>query len=91
MKELFIVFKEYKTTLREKSYYDFSDMINFVLEKFKCDEDLRYYYAEKFQYIMLDEFQDTNNAQNEIIDLILNPGVGTETPGFGDEPNIVVV
>lgn len=91
MKELLIVFREYKTTLKEKSYYDFSDMINFVLEKFKSDEDLRYYYAEKFQYIMLDEFQDTNNAQNEIVDLILNPGVGTETPGFGDEPNIMVV
>lgn len=91
MKELLIVFREYKTTLKEKSYYDFSDMINFVLEKFKQDEDLRYYYAEKFQYIMLDEFQDTNNAQNEIVDLILNPGVGTETPGFGDEPNIMVV
>ncbi len=85
MKELLIIFREYKTTLKEKSYYDFSDMINFVLEKFKCDEDLRYYYAEKFQYIMLDEFQDTNNAQNEIIDLILSV-----TPEK-DYPNIVVV
>ncbi len=85
MKELLIVFKEYKTILREKSYYDFSDMINFVLEKFKSDEDLRYYYAEKFQYIMLDEFQDTNNAQNEIIDLIL-----IVTPEK-DYPNIMVV
>lgn len=85
MKELLIVFREYKTTLKEKSYYDFSDMINFVLEKFKQDEDLRYYYAEKFQYIMLDEFQDTNNAQNEIIDLILSV-----TPEK-DYPNIMVV
>jgi len=47
-------------------------MINFVLEKFQKDEDLRYYYAEKFQFIMLDEYQDTNNAQNQIIDLILS-------------------
>ncbi len=85
MKELLIIFREYKTTLKEKSYYDFSDMINFVLEKFKQDEDLRYYYAEKFQYIMLDEFQDTNNAQNEIIDLILSV-----TPEK-DYPNIMVV
>jgi DNA helicase-2/ATP-dependent DNA helicase PcrA len=47
-------------------------MINFVVEKFKNDEDLRSFYAEKYQFIMLDEYQDTNNPQNEIIDLILS-------------------
>ncbi|NCB14330.1 MAG: hypothetical protein EOM78_22325 [Erysipelotrichia bacterium] len=85
MRELALVYREYGKTLKEKSYYDFSDMINFVLEKFKVDEDLRYYYAEKFQYIMLDEYQDTNNAQNQIIDLILS--VSPEK----DTPNIMVV
>jgi ATP-dependent exoDNAse (exonuclease V) beta subunit len=43
-----------------------------VLEQFSKDEDLKYYYAEKFQFIMLDEYQDTNNAQNEIIEAILS-------------------
>ncbi|MDD3303222.1 MAG: UvrD-helicase domain-containing protein, partial [Candidatus Gracilibacteria bacterium] len=85
MRELALVYREYGKTLKEKSYYDFSDMINFVLEKFKVDEDLRYYYAEKFQHIMLDEYQDTNNAQNQIIDLILS--VSPEK----DTPNIMVV
>jgi DNA helicase-2/ATP-dependent DNA helicase PcrA len=47
-------------------------MINFVLEKFKLDNELKAYYAEKYQFIMLDEYQDTNNAQNKIIDLILS-------------------
>jgi superfamily I DNA/RNA helicase len=47
-------------------------MINFVLETFKNDSDLRYNYAEKFNYIMVDEYQDTNNAQNTIFDLILS-------------------
>lgn len=85
MKELSLIFFEYNKYLKEKWYYDFSDMINFVLERFKIDEDLRYYYAEKFQYIMLDEYQDTNNAQNQIIDLILS--VSPEK----DYPNIMVV
>lgn len=85
MRELALVYREYGKTLKEKSYYDFSDMINFVLEKFKIDEDLRYYYAEKFQYIMLDEYQDTNNAQNQIIDLILSVSPDK------DKPNIMVV
>jgi DNA helicase-2/ATP-dependent DNA helicase PcrA len=48
-------------------------MINFVLERFETDKDLRLFYAETFQFIMLDEYQDTNNAQNRIIELILNP------------------
>jgi DNA helicase-2/ATP-dependent DNA helicase PcrA len=47
-------------------------MINFVLEKFESEKELRQFYAETFQFIMLDEYQDTNNAQNKIIDLILS-------------------
>jgi len=58
-------------------------MINFVLEKFEDDIELRQYYAETFQFIMLDEYQDTNNAQNRIIDLI--------TSVSEDEPNIMTV
>lgn len=59
-------------------------MINFVLEEFSKNEDLKYYYAEKFQFIMLDEYQDTNNAQNEIIESILS--VSND-----NNPNILVV
>jgi DNA-dependent ATPase I and helicase II len=58
-------------------------MINFVLEKFKEDDELKNYYAEKYQFIMIDEFQDTNNAQNQIIDLILSVNQ--------ENPNIMVV
>lgn len=87
LRELALLFKKYNEYLRNKGLYDFNDMINFVLDKFKEDEDLRYYYAEKFQYIMLDEYQDTNNAQNEIIALILRPD---DSPDFKN-PNIMVV
>ncbi len=85
MKELYLIFEEYNKILKEKWYYDFSDLINFVLEKMKDDDELKYYYAEKFQYIMLDEYQDTNNAQNEIIDLIMSVSPDK------DYPNIMVV
>jgi DNA-dependent ATPase I and helicase II len=77
------IFIEYKKYLNEKELYDFNDMINFVLEKFKEDEELKNYYAEKYQFIMIDEFQDTNNAQNQIIDLILSVNQ--------ENPNIMVV
>jgi DNA helicase-2/ATP-dependent DNA helicase PcrA len=58
-------------------------MINFVLEKFETNKDLRLFYAEIFQFIMLDEYQDTNNAQNKIIELILSENQ--------EQPNIMVV
>lgn len=86
LNELLLIFKEYDKYLRENSKYDFSDMINFVLEAFKNDEDLRYYYAEKYSYIMLDEYQDTNNPQNTIIDLILSSSFENWL-----SPNILVV
>ncbi len=72
LKELSIIFEAYNKYLRKKEVYDFNDMINFVLEKFKTDRELRLFYAEQYQFIMLDEFQDTNNAQNEIVNLILS-------------------
>ncbi len=83
LEELCLVFAEYNKELRAKSQYDFNDMINFVLEKFKEDEELKFHYAEKFQFIMLDEYQDTNNAQNTIIDMILSVSEWA--------PNIMVV
>lgn len=85
LEELLMIFEIYQKTLRDKWVYDFNDMINFVLEKFKKDEDLRYYYAEKYQYIMLDEYQDTNNPQNEIIDLILSVWENRNIMVVGDD------
>jgi DNA helicase-2/ATP-dependent DNA helicase PcrA len=61
-------------------------MINFVLQRFEIDRDLRLNYAETFQFLMLDEYQDTNNAQNRIIELILN-----EAENLDLDVNIFVV
>jgi len=92
LKELDILFNTYNKYLRENWKYDFNDMINFVLEKLRTDEDLSYYYAEKFQFIMLDEYQDTNNAQNEIIKLITSPPAPLlRGEGSMNNPNILVV
>jgi DNA helicase-2/ATP-dependent DNA helicase PcrA len=57
-------------------------MIDFVLRKMETDENLRVFYAEKYQFIMVDEYQDTNNAQNSIVDYILS---------VSDDKNILVV
>lgn len=83
LKELNLVYKQYNDIIREKWLYDFADMINFVTEKFENDEEILAYYAEKFQFIMIDEFQDTNNSQNNIVNLIMGY--------FSEEQNIMVV
>lgn len=88
LRELKSIFETYNNYLHDKGFYDFNDMISFVLEKFRTDEDLRYHYAERFQYVMLDEYQDTNNAQNEIISHILTPNKENKNL---ENPNIMVV
>ena len=80
LNELVIFFEEYNNYLRQNSMYDFNDMINFVLEKFNTDEELKQHYAEKYQFIMLDEYQDTNDAQNQIIDAILSVSIDNFAP-----------
>ncbi|NVP17392.1 ATP-dependent helicase [Candidatus Gracilibacteria bacterium] len=82
LRELNLIYEKYNHYLRNNSLYDFNDMINFVYEKLQNDRELRLFYAETFQFIMLDEYQDTNNAQNKIMDLILSEAI---------EPNIMVV
>lgn len=80
--ELNDIYRKYLKIFAERWLYDFSDMIDFVLRKMKEDENLRLYYSMQYQFIMIDEYQDTNNAQNEIIDLILSES---------DDKNIMVV
>ncbi len=83
-KELSLIYKEYQKKIKEKGLYDYEDMILFVVNKFKEDDELLASYQEQYLYIMVDEYQDTNEAQNEIISLL--------TSFLSDEkPNIFVV
>ncbi len=67
MYELADFWELYEKTLQDQGYYDFNDMINWVIDEIKENENLRLDLQEKFQWIMVDEYQDTNNAQNMII------------------------
>ena len=81
--ELVRVYRSYQEKLKEKSRYDFEDMINLVVTEFKKDEDFLRTYQERFQYILLDEFQDTNTPQNEVARLLASY--------WGEEANIFAV
>lgn len=70
--ELKKIYKLYEKEIAKLQRYDFEDLINFVVEKFETNEELLKSYQEKFQYILVDEFQDTNNAQYKILKLLTN-------------------
>lgn len=69
-RELVQVYQRYQEKLKAKSRYDFEDMINLVVEAFKTDEEFLRKYQERFQYILVDEFQDTNTPQNQVVALL---------------------
>ena len=61
------VYQEYQAALRNNNALDFDDLIVKTVELFKTDAEVLDYYNEKFRYIMVDEYQDTNTAQFELI------------------------
>ena len=67
VKEIWKFYELYKSKMEEQRYFDFSDMINLVLEKFETDSAFLSKIANKYEYILVDEYQDTNKNQNEIV------------------------
>lgn len=64
------VYKEYQEVLHKNNALDFDDLIVKTVELFKTCPDVLDYYQERFRYIMVDEYQDTNTAQFELIHLL---------------------
>ena len=63
-------YTEYQSALKKNNAFDFDDLIMKTVELFKKNPDVLDYYQERFKYIMVDEYQDTNNAQFELIRLL---------------------
>ena len=64
------VYREYQARLKANNAMDFDDLIMKTVELLKFDTEVRTFYQEKFQYIMVDEYQDTNTAQFELVRLL---------------------
>lgn len=75
-------FTRYQELMRRHNRYDFDDMINWVIAAFEQNESLLRNYQEQYQYILVDEFQDTSGSQNKIVQLLIN---------YWDKPNVFVV
>jgi DNA helicase II / ATP-dependent DNA helicase PcrA len=81
-KELLKVYGLYRESLIKNKLYDFTDMIVEAMSVLEKNEDLLMRLQEQHQYILVDEHQDTNNAQNKILELLSN---------FHPDPNLFVV
>ncbi|GAA4334244.1 ATP-dependent DNA helicase [Mucilaginibacter gynuensis] len=75
-------YEVYQAKMKNEGWYDYDDMIIWVLKAFRDNEDLLRRYQERYQYILVDEFQDTSGSQNELLKFLLN---------FWDTPNVFVV
>ena len=64
------IYREYQEALRRNNALDFDDLIVKTVELFKTDDQVLDYYQERFRYIMVDEYQDTNTAQFELISIL---------------------
>ena len=64
------VYKEYQAQLRKNNALDFDDLIMKTVELFQCNPDVLDSYQERFRYIMVDEYQDTNLAQFQFVSLL---------------------
>lgn len=77
--ELFDIYTE---RMKDMGRYDFNDMIIWVLDAFKSNPALLQSYQERHQFILVDEFQDTNGSQSELLNLLTS---------YWEDPNIFVV
>jgi len=81
-KDLLKIYEAYEKALEKERLYDYDDMLMEVIQALKKNHDLLLRLQERFQYILADEHQDANQAQNHILELLAS---------FYDSPNLFIV
>ena len=69
-KKIAEVYQKYQEELKKNNALDFDDLIFKTVDLFRTNADVLEYYQERFKYIMVDEYQDTNTAQFRLIELL---------------------
>jgi DNA helicase-2/ATP-dependent DNA helicase PcrA len=75
-------YENFQKKLLSNYRYDFADMIIWVIKAFKEHPSLLADYQEKYQYVLVDEFQDTSGSQNDLLSLLIS---------YWDIPNVFAV
>ena len=86
------LYESYLTEMHKQAFYDFDDMILDLISATKTHAQLRYELEEQFQYMLVDEFQDTNDAQMRLLRIITDAAVNEGRPNImavGDDDQAV--
>lgn len=86
------IYKKYQQKMYEAGFYDFDDMLLDAIQALEENPILKYELQERFQYILIDEFQDTNDAQMRIIHLLSDNAVNEGRPNVmavGDDDQAI--
>lgn len=76
------LYPKYVNMMKRARRYDFDDMILWVLDAFQINEALLRTYQERYLYFLVDEYQDTNGAQNQVLQTMIQ---------YWDNPNVFIV
>ncbi len=85
VKELAGAYHAYNQLLLENNFLDFGDLIVYALKLFRERKNILKFYRDKFKYIMVDEFQDTNWAQYELVKMLAAPKNNLVVVGDDDQ------
>ncbi|MEX1051982.1 MAG: ATP-dependent DNA helicase [Patescibacteria group bacterium] len=80
--EFVTVLRRYNDELAKRGWYDYEDTIQFVVAALRDNDEIRGYFQERYQYLLVDEYQDTNNSQNALVEALAD---------FYPDPNLFVV
>lgn len=83
--ELADIYEAYRDSLHQKGFYDYSDMLLEVIVQIEKHSDLKAEIQERFNYVLIDEFQDSNAAQLRLAHLV------ADHPSLENKPNIMAV
>lgn len=79
------IYELYQKRLKENNAIDFDDIINYTIKILKENQDVLEYYANKFRYVLVDEYQDTNKAQFNLITLFASVNGNITVVGDSDQ------
>ena len=79
------VYEMYQKRLKENNAIDFDDIINYTIKILMENQDVLEYYANKFQYVLVDEYQDTNKSQFTLITILASKNGNVTAVGDNDQ------
>ena len=80
-----LVYEMYQKRLKENNAIDFDDIINYTIKILMDNPDVLEYYADKFKYVLVDEYQDTNKAQFTLVTLLASKNGNITVVGDNDQ------